>query len=89
MRLLAMLLASLSCCLAPAAPGEPRVQGMGRGGPVRPPGPQWLGTTYSPTLLQAPDNGPYTITFTDPDHATLGYNVTGHTGELDLVRMPF
>ena len=55
----------------------------------RPFGSTWLGTTFSTTLIQAPDNGPYTITFSDKDHATIGYSVLGNTGELDLVRMPF
>ncbi len=56
---------------------------------IRPFGPQWLGTTFNPQLFQAPDNGPFSITFTDKDHAVLGYSVVRITGELQLVRMPF
>jgi len=58
------------------------------GSVARPFGPQWLGTTYSPQLLQSPNDGTYTLTFDGPDRATLGY-FAFVSGSLDLVREPF
>ncbi|HZZ92011.1 MAG TPA: hypothetical protein VFE23_05575 [Usitatibacter sp.] len=55
----------------------------------RPFGPRWLGVVYDPSVLRAPDNGPYTLTFIDADHAVLDYSVLGMSGSLSLVRMPF
>lgn len=55
----------------------------------RPFGPRWLGVNYDGRALQAPPNGPYTLQFTDADHAVLDYSVLGMSGTLLLERMPF
>jgi hypothetical protein len=52
-------------------------------------GSPWLGRAYDPTRFQTVDVGSYRFRIEGADRATLGYNLEGRSGMLELTRQPF